>query len=87
MIDRLQVGCTSKVHTLQPVFYLPCPAGPILQYGSRRSNPYLGGIETPICHMADGGFGVAEAVLICGSLYLLAVLYDLYPEYLNEENA
>lgn len=63
MIDRLQVGCTSKVHTLQPVFYLPCPAGPILQYGSRRSNPYLGGIETPICHMADGGFGVAEAVL------------------------
>lgn len=63
MIDRLQVGCASKVHTLQPVFYLPCPAGPILQYGSRRSNPYLGGIETPICHMADGGFGVAEAVL------------------------
>ena len=44
MIDRLQVGCASKVHTLQPVFYLPCPAGPILQYGSRRSNPYLGGI-------------------------------------------
>lgn len=30
---------------------------------SQRSNPYLGGIETPICHMADGGFGVAEAVL------------------------
>lgn len=44
-------------------FYLPCPAGSILQYGSRRSNPYLGDIETPICHMADGGFGVAEAVL------------------------
>lgn len=63
MIDRLQVGCASKVHTLQPVFYLLCPAGPILQYGSRRSNPYLGGIETHICHMADGGFGVAEAVL------------------------
>lgn len=32
------------------------------------------------------GFG-EEPVLICGSLYLLAVLYDLYPEYLNEENA
>lgn len=45
MIDRLQVGCASKVHTLQPVFYLPCPAGPILQYGSRRSNPYLGVAE------------------------------------------
>lgn len=28
-----------------------------------------------------------EPVLICGSLYLLAVLYGLYPEYLNEANA
>lgn len=44
------------------LFALPGRAH-IVQYGSRRSNPYLGGIETPICHMADGGFGVAEAVL------------------------
>lgn len=44
------------------LFALPGRAH-IVQYGSRRSNPYLGGIETPICHTADGGFGVAEAVL------------------------
>lgn len=25
MIDRLQVGCTSKVHTLQPVFLFALP--------------------------------------------------------------